>query len=230
MILIATVLYIRAIVYPIRKVVFDRMNGTVSMPGQWGIFPRHSISFSDVHIGIYYGTMMFPYSKYIPIPIQVWHKHDNEVWYVFLQYMDKNYPLPCGTAFDPYREQDFKRRQSEGFPKPTCKSLVWLTDESCGYLRASDAIKARISKFKKVSIGKAYQYVQEVIYSLADKIMIQESSEIALVGIYENNYVFKLFDEFHGEIIEYKENMLSNCFLVSGTSKNKVEYIPHKQN
>ena len=33
-------------------------------------------------------------------------------------YMDKNRPLPPGTAFDPYRQKDFDRRKAEGFPKP----------------------------------------------------------------------------------------------------------------
>ncbi len=36
----------------------------------------------------------------------------------YLWYMDKNRPLPPGTAFDPYRQRDFERRKAEGFPKP----------------------------------------------------------------------------------------------------------------
>ncbi len=36
----------------------------------------------------------------------------------YLWYMDRNRPLPPGTAFDPYREQDFERRKAEGFPPP----------------------------------------------------------------------------------------------------------------
>jgi len=38
--------------------------------------------------------------------------------------MDKNRPLPPGSAFDPYREKDFQRRKSEGFPPPLYKSTV----------------------------------------------------------------------------------------------------------
>ncbi len=33
-------------------------------------------------------------------------------------YMDKNRPLPPGTAFDAYRERDYQRRKAEGFPYP----------------------------------------------------------------------------------------------------------------
>jgi hypothetical protein len=36
----------------------------------------------------------------------------------YLWYMDKNRPLPPGTAFDPYRDKDFERRKAEGFPRP----------------------------------------------------------------------------------------------------------------
>ncbi len=33
-------------------------------------------------------------------------------------YMDKNRPLPPGTAFDAYRERDYQRRKAAGFPYP----------------------------------------------------------------------------------------------------------------
>ncbi len=36
----------------------------------------------------------------------------------YLWYMDKNRPLPPGTAFDPYRDRDFERRKAAGFPPP----------------------------------------------------------------------------------------------------------------
>jgi short subunit dehydrogenase-like uncharacterized protein len=38
--------------------------------------------------------------------------------------MDKNRPLPLGSAFDPYRQQDFERRKAEGFPPPNYASFV----------------------------------------------------------------------------------------------------------
>ena len=45
-------------------------------------------------------------------------------WDFVVWYMDKNRPLPTGTAFDPYREADFQRRKAEGFPKPLYKSYI----------------------------------------------------------------------------------------------------------
>ncbi len=42
----------------------------------------------------------------------------------FLWYMDKNRPLPPGTAFDEYRDDDFERRKAAGFPKPLFESDI----------------------------------------------------------------------------------------------------------
>ncbi len=42
----------------------------------------------------------------------------------YVWYMDKNRPLPPGTAFDPYRQEDFERRKAEGFPKPLYRSHI----------------------------------------------------------------------------------------------------------
>ena len=45
-------------------------------------------------------------------------------WSFYVWYMDKNRPLPPGTAFDAYRDQDFKRRKTEGFPRPLYYSCI----------------------------------------------------------------------------------------------------------
>ncbi|WP_405268041.1 hypothetical protein [Cellulophaga sp. Ld12] len=42
----------------------------------------------------------------------------------FTWYMDKNRPLPPGSAFDPFRKKDFERRKEEGFPRPLYMSNV----------------------------------------------------------------------------------------------------------
>ncbi len=47
-----------------------------------------------------------------------------DAWARYVWFMDKNRPLPPGTAFDPYREKDFQRRKAEGFPPPLYPSLV----------------------------------------------------------------------------------------------------------
>nr|BFF39928.1 hypothetical protein BACY1_17330 [Tenacibaculum mesophilum] len=42
----------------------------------------------------------------------------------YLWYMDKNRPLPPGTAFDEYRQADYERRKAAGFPKPLFPSNI----------------------------------------------------------------------------------------------------------
>ncbi|WP_103866516.1 hypothetical protein [Aquimarina sp. I32.4] len=39
-------------------------------------------------------------------------------------YMDKNRPLPPGTAFDAYRDRDYERRKAAGFPRPLYPSNI----------------------------------------------------------------------------------------------------------
>lgn len=45
-------------------------------------------------------------------------------WSLYVWYMDKNRPLPPGTAFDEFRDKDFERRKTEGFPPPLFKSTI----------------------------------------------------------------------------------------------------------
>ena len=46
------------------------------------------------------------------------------IWSLIVWYMDKNRPLPSGTAFDPYRQKDYERRKAAGFPKPLYPSDI----------------------------------------------------------------------------------------------------------
>ncbi len=39
-------------------------------------------------------------------------------------YMDKNRPLPPGEAFDEFRQADYERRKTAGFPKPLYRSNI----------------------------------------------------------------------------------------------------------
>ncbi len=51
-------------------------------------------------------------------------KNPYNEWSLYVWYMDKNRPLPPGTAFDAYRQKDFERRKALGFPKPLYPSNV----------------------------------------------------------------------------------------------------------
>ena len=52
-------------------------------------------------------------------------KEDAPDWFSFyVWYMDRNRPLPPGTAFDLYRESDYERRKNEGLPEPLYPSII----------------------------------------------------------------------------------------------------------
>ena len=53
-----------------------------------------------------------------------WSNNPMEYWSFYVWYMDRNRPLPPGSAFDPYRKKDYERRKAEGFPPPLYESLV----------------------------------------------------------------------------------------------------------
>ena len=144
--------------------VFNRMNGTVTLPAPFPIpfLPKRTILFSDVFFGISWTQMVFRYAKYLNIGVIVWYEYNLSVWGFFVQYMDKNRPLPRGSAFDAYREQDFKRRQAEGFPKPIYPNLFYLTDESCGYIYGTNELKKKITRFQ-VNHLSAYEAVLDYI-------------------------------------------------------------------
>lgn len=52
----------------------------------------------------------------------------DQMWSTLVWYMDTNRSLPPGTAFDSYREKDYNRRQSAGFPAPLYPSAIPMPD------------------------------------------------------------------------------------------------------
>ena len=47
-----------------------------------------------------------------------------KTWSFYVWGMDENRPLPPGSAFDEYRQQDFERRKAAGFPMPLYPSSI----------------------------------------------------------------------------------------------------------
>ena len=117
-----------------KRFVFDRKAGTVRYPGFLGLW-RHKQAFSQVNF-IYARAGMYVFErKGLAI------LHPNGVTRVFINfqyperflsfyvwYMDRNRPLPLGTAFDPYRERDYDRRKAAGFPPPLYPSQIDIAE------------------------------------------------------------------------------------------------------
>ena len=114
-----------------KAVILDREKGLITIPG-WFYEKSHTQAFNKAKF-LWIGTggasgalgqqlvMAYPNSTRA-----FWlNTHVGEFdksWSFLVWYMDRNRPLPPGDAFDPYRQEDFERRKSEGFPPPLYKS------------------------------------------------------------------------------------------------------------
>jgi len=111
---------------PKKECIFNREDGLLTLPGaMWNpntTMPIKKVMFvytgpSAQGTGAYKLQIMRPdkfYSRYL---CSLGHTCYEDISF-FLWYMDKNRPLPPGTAFDPYREKDYARRKAAGFPIP----------------------------------------------------------------------------------------------------------------
>ncbi|XRE43669.1 hypothetical protein ACIVBQ_001873 [Tenacibaculum discolor] len=119
-----------------KELVLDRLNGTVSYPDFFYGKPLQGkfselkavISVSGDIDGAPGDEKLKFVNTFRPRKIDILRtiSYDDpyQEWSLFVWYMDKNRPLPPGTAFDPYRQQDFERRKALGFPKPLYKSTI----------------------------------------------------------------------------------------------------------
>ena len=111
---------------PKKECIFNREDGLLTLPGLMWI-PNTTMPFNKAMftytgpsaqgLGAYKLQVMRPdkyYSRYL---LTLGHTCYEDISF-YLWYMDKNRPLPPGTAFDPYRQKDFERRKAEGFPIP----------------------------------------------------------------------------------------------------------------
>ena len=116
---------------PYKELILNREEGTISMPRA---FKKENLVISfeegDGIVKFTAGGGAAPdvylvfFSKNRKKGGHLSHSDIYAFWEFVVWYMDKNRPLPPGTAFDPYREADFQRRKAEGFPKPLYKSYI----------------------------------------------------------------------------------------------------------
>ncbi|QZT36877.1 hypothetical protein K5X82_16820 [Halosquirtibacter xylanolyticus] len=108
-----------------KEFILNRIDGTITFPG-WLWMKNHTMPFSEVTFirdekfalliirplhPLIMANINFSFDCFKDISSIVW-------------YMDKNRPLPPGSAFDPYRQEDFDRRRIDGFPPPLYESYV----------------------------------------------------------------------------------------------------------
>ena len=118
---------------PKKYLTMDRLNNKITAPRSGAssvniIFDTAFglIKYRNSSPGVISGYLVLHSSKTKPrVEGKLTSDNDiNDYWNFTIWYMDKNRPLPPGTAFDPYREKDFERRKAEGFPKPLYPSSI----------------------------------------------------------------------------------------------------------
>lgn len=115
---------------PKKELIYNREDGKVTFPGfMW--YKNITMSIDKVLFSMSSPSMQGggAYNLQIVRPDRIYSlflTSTGRICYedlsFILWYMDKNRPLPPGTAFDPYRDKDFKRRKAAGFPKPLFES------------------------------------------------------------------------------------------------------------
>ncbi len=114
----------------------NRLQGTVTYPDSYFRKPLKG-KFKDLHAviavtGNIDGYVDSEYLKFVntfkprkfTLLYTFYGSEPYKDWSFYVWYMDKNRPLPPGTAFDQYREQDFERRKKLGFPRPLYGSNI----------------------------------------------------------------------------------------------------------
>ncbi|MBF0577252.1 hypothetical protein [Dysgonomonas sp. GY617] len=148
--ILGVIVLIKGIYYPDKKFLFNRIDGTITMPDGYMNLKNKTVTILFENAKFYYNLMPKSYGMY---RIQVWGPYtygnkliDNAIsarWLcyydsnktdqreyasLFTWFMDKNRPLPPGAVFDPYREADYLRRESEGFLPPIYLSHIPISE------------------------------------------------------------------------------------------------------
>lgn len=113
--LITLAIFLR-MVLPAPRLVFDRLKGQVNLKGNI-VNPGFTAGFDKIYPSMMYGELMAIAHPVFSYGILVYGGYNQGTWCFYTQYMDKNRPLPLGTALDNYRQKDYERRKN-----PDCLS------------------------------------------------------------------------------------------------------------
>ena len=167
------------IINPRRKLVFNRLNGTVTLPAykrRWWSRKTVTQPFKGTrftyglaglrpptyayYVGILGTTHTFAFFHTGPFCKITAGSFSALVWY-----MDKNRPLPPNKILDPYREKDYNRRKAEGFPEP----LFYSSIDTPEWEGADEERKMQLEKLRKEKAKKEWKPTPKGLYKKKKK-------------------------------------------------------------
>ncbi len=127
-------LALKAVVNSRKVFIFNRKEGTLTYPELVWLtsktIPFKEACFIQNQVGPYGGEglhLAIVRADGISRSVICWDLPD-KYFSLFVWYMDKNRPLPPGTALDPYRERDYEQRKHRKFPKPLYSGRILTPD------------------------------------------------------------------------------------------------------
>mgnify|MGYP000850265569 FL=1 len=219
--LITLAIFLR-MVMPAPRLVFNRLKGQVSLKGNI-VNPGFTANFDKIAPSMMYGKLMAIAHPKLAYGILAFGAYDQSTWSFYTQYMDKNRPLPLGTALDEYREKDFERRKRIGYKAPLYPSAMYICDANSGYVNGTADFMRELKSFK-LKIEDAHSKVLN--YMEKDGNIIMEPYKLCFVGLYRDFMVFKFMDAPGYEDLQVfnNEDEIKGCYLIHKKTMRVEEY------
>jgi hypothetical protein len=196
---------------PPSQLILDRLNGRVIYKGN--LTPGFNKPFETIAPALINGELMAFSHPIFEYSILAFGEYGQNTWSFYLQYMDKNRPLPAGNVFDEYREKDFERRKSEGHKAPIYPSSKYICDANSGYVNGTEEFKKEIKAFK-LKIEDAHAKILHHIEK--DGQIVVEPYKLCFLGLYQDQMVFKYMNQPTYDDLEVfkSDKKLVGCYLI----------------
>jgi hypothetical protein len=218
--LITLVLFLRYKL-PAPKLILNRLSGEVKFEGNI-VNPGFTADFEKIKPALMYGELLAFSHPIFEYSVLAYGEYGPNAWSFYVQYMDKNQPLPKGNVFDKYREKDYLRRKNESFTAPKYPSYHFICDANSGYINGTPDFKKEFAQFRLSISDAAIAVINHIEKESQD---IVEQSKLRLLGIFKDQFVFKYMDEpvLSDLQLFLKKEEVADCYLIHKKTRKVIE-------